>query len=162
MKLNFIAAWQVTCGGQKAGAITKRLLIKQTKLQLTYLCISILTLNKFKPGIQAYISLQEWQTTVTRGVYINSFSDSLHGRIGQKKMAMLKLFEEHFKLILYLIQVKLISRLRDNWRVVGPDAITKRLLIKQTKVQLTFHGKLFWKKVISQKPQRLASDTNLQ
>ena len=58
--------------GQKADAITKRLLIKQTKLQLTYLRISVLTLNKFKPGIQAYISLQEWQTTVTRGVYIHS------------------------------------------------------------------------------------------
>ena len=74
MKLNFIAAWQVTCGMIiKADAITKRLLIKKTKLQLTYLCISVLTLNKFKPGIQAYISLQEWQSTVTRGVYINSF-----------------------------------------------------------------------------------------
>ena len=32
---------------KKADAITKRLLIKQTKLQLTYLCISVLTLNKF-------------------------------------------------------------------------------------------------------------------
>ena len=86
---------QVTCGMViKADAITKRSLIKQTKLQLTlYLHISVLTLNKFKPGIQAYISLQEWQTTVTRGVYINSFSDSLHGRIGQKKITMLKLFD---------------------------------------------------------------------
>ena len=66
---------------------------KQTKLQLTYLRGSVLTLNKFTPGIRAHISLQEWQTTVTRGVYINSFSDSLHGRIGQKKITMLKLFD---------------------------------------------------------------------
>ena len=78
---------------KQADAITKRLLIKQTKLQLMYLRISVLTLKKFKPGIQVYINLQEWQTTVTRGVYINSFSDSLQGRIGQQKITMLKLFD---------------------------------------------------------------------
>ena len=57
VKLNFIAAWQVTCGMViKADAITKRLLIKQTKLQQTYLRISVLTLNNFKPGIQHMIN----------------------------------------------------------------------------------------------------------
>ena len=35
---------------KKADAITKRLLVKETKLQPTYLNISVLTLNKFKCG----------------------------------------------------------------------------------------------------------------
>ena len=155
MKLNFIAAWQVTCGMViKADAITKRLLIKQTKLQLTYLCISVLTLNKFEPGIQVHISLQEWQTTVTRGVYINSLRDSLHGQIRQKKKNNAETFRWNYITCTFIACVasvsnrviarKLERKQKKGWRGRGRGRGEEETLARKPqdsgKRPLIFHG----------------------